>query len=87
MYMYRLRCCQNNLRVCLEYEKNNATKKGRWRDMPCFCKCHFVHVADVPDCVGPGGPADVDDGLTETRVDKLEVGAGVSMTSTHTRTQ
>ena len=68
--------------------KNDATKKKeRWKHIPCFCKCHFVHVVDVPDCVGPGGPADVDDGPTETRVVGLGVGAGVSMASTHTRTQ
>jgi hypothetical protein len=57
------------------------------KHIPCLSKCHFLHVPDVPDCVGPGGPADVNDGLTETRVVELEVGAGVSIASTHTRTQ
>jgi hypothetical protein len=46
-----------------------------------------VHVADVPDCVGPGVPKDVDDGLTETLVVGTEVGVGVSTASTNTRTQ
>lgn len=34
----------------VDNKQDGATKQGgRWRRIPCFCKCHFVHDANVPD--------------------------------------